>query len=101
MLKQISDQIMHHDAGDQRRFGHGVPAEIHKAALNIFNSAETSWGLSLSSINNKDKSLYKKSHEFQLENRFKWRDYPIETRLTVGNSVFAIRYTHFSSVIYW
>ena len=93
--------VFGHYAGDQRKFGHGVPAEIHKAVLNIFNSAETSWGLSLSSINNKDKSLYKKSHEFQLENRFKWRDYPIETRLTVGNSVFAIRYTHFSSVIYW
>ena len=93
--------VFGHYAGDQRKFGHGVPAEIHKAALDIFSSVETSWGLSLASINNKDRSLYKKGYELQLENRHLWQDYLVELKLTFGESVFSNSYTYLSSVIYW
>jgi len=93
--------VIGHYAGDQRRFGHGVPVEIHKAAFDVFSSIETSWGLSLASINNKDKSLYTKGYELQLESRHIWQDYSIESTLTFGESVFSTSYTYLSSAIYW
>lgn len=93
--------VIGHYAGDQRKFGHGVPTEIHKAAVDFFKSIDTSWGLSLASINNKDRSLYRKGYELQLQARHLWQEYTLESKLTAGKSVFSDSYVRFSYAIHW
>jgi hypothetical protein len=93
--------VFGHYAGDQRKFDHGVPTEIHKAAVEVFRAIDTSWGLSLASISNKDRSLYEKGYEFQLQSRYIWQDHTIESKLIAGESVFSVDYVHFSSAVYW
>lgn len=93
--------VVGHYAGDQRKFGHGVPTEIHRAAIDVFRSIDTSWGLSLASINNKDRSLYRKGYELQLQARHIWQEYTLEPKLTAGKSVFSDSYVRFSYAIHW
>ena len=88
-------------AADQRKFGHGVPAEIHRASIDIFTSLDDSWGASIATINNRDKRLYDRSYELQLEDRRIWRQHRIETALTVGSNVYSQNYTHFSFMFFW
>lgn len=93
--------VIGHYAADQRRFGHGVPAEIHRASIDFFTSMEASWGLSLASINNKDRSLYTKGHEVELQRRHNWRSSRVESRLILGESVFSKNYLHLSTGFFW
>lgn len=94
-------RVIGHYAGDQREFGHGVPAEIHKASIDLFADIVTSWGLSMASINNKDRNLYQKGKEFGLNGRHYWRNNRIETKLTCGKSVFSKKYVYFSTALFW
>lgn len=93
--------VFGHYAADQRKFGHGVPAEIHKASIDFFSAIETSWGLSLASINNKDDSVYSRGYELQLESRHIVQDKTVESKLTYGKSVFAKSYVHFTVATFW
>ena len=94
-------RVIGHYAGDQRKFGHGVPTEIHKVSIDLFATIATSWGLSAASINNKDKILYRKGKELELIERHYWRKKRIESKLTYGSSVFSKDYWHFSTVLFW
>lgn len=93
--------VFGHYAADRRKFGHGIPAEIHKASLDFFTTMNKSWGLSLASINNKDKAIYDRSYELQLENRYYWQNNRVESKLTLGESVFSKNYAFFSVAILW
>lgn len=93
--------VIGHYAGDQRKFGHGIPAEINKLSVNTFTSIDSSWGLSMGSINNKDKSLYKKGYEVELQHRQYLQSKRIESKLIYGESVFSKTYLHFSTAVFW
>ena len=93
--------VIGHYAADQRKFGHGVPAEIHRTSIDFFTSMEASWGLSLASIDNKDGSLYTKGHEMELQHRHYWRGNRVESRLISGELVFSKSYLSISSAIFW
>ena len=94
-------RVIGHYAGDQRKFGHGVPAEIHKVSIDLYAAMATSWGLSAASINNKDKALYRKGYELELDGRHYWRHNRVESKLTYGKSVFAKNYFYLSTAIFW
>jgi hypothetical protein len=94
-------RVIGHYAGDQRKFGHGVPTEIHKVSIDLFSAMATSWGLSAASINNKNKALYRKGYELELNGRNYWRHNRVESKLTYGESVFTKNYLYLSTAIFW
>jgi len=94
-------RVFGHYAGDQRNFGHGVPAEVHQASIDYFASASSSWSASIATINNEDKIQYNRAYEFQLESRRGGQDHRVESKLRVGKSPFSESYGHLWVTIFW
>jgi len=93
--------VLGHYAGDQRTFGHGIPAEVHKASMDYFASVNSSWSASMATVYNRDETQYDRAYEFQLQNRRDWQAYRVESKLTLGESVFSENYAHLSMAIFW
>lgn len=94
-------RVFGHYAGDQRTFGHGVPAEVHKATIDYHESLSASWSASVATLRNSDKAQYDKAYEFQLENRRVWQGKHLDSKLTVGKSVFSEKYGQLSVTVSW
>lgn len=94
-------RVFGHYAGDQRTFGHGVPAEVHKATIDYHESLSASWSASVATLSNSDKAQYDKAYEFQLENRRVWQGKHLDSKLTVGKSVFSEKYGQLSVTVSW
>jgi len=94
-------RVFGHYAGDQRTFGHGVPAEVHRATVDYYESLSASWSASVATVNNSDKAQYDKAYEFQLENRRVWQGKHVDSKLTFGKSVFSEKYGQLSVTVSW
>jgi hypothetical protein len=95
--------VFGHFGGDQRVFGEGVPSQVHTMSLDYFGSRNDFWQLKLGVVDN-DSNIdgrptafaYKTGYNVELFNSRNWRNYRLETQLTLGKSVFDQSYQHLS-----
>ena len=100
--------VFGHFAGDERVFGEGVPSLVHTLSLDYFASQQNFWRLKLAVIDNDSSILgrptavaYETGYSVGLFNARDWRDYRLETELTLGKSVFDENYQHLSVSLFW
>ena len=73
----------------------------NRASMDYFASVNSSWSASMATVYNRDETQYDRAYEFQLENRRDWQEYRVESKLTLGESVFSESYGHLSMAIFW
>ena len=100
--------VFGHFGGDQRVFGEGVPSQVHSVSLDYFGSRTDFWQLKLGVVDN-DSNIdgrptafaYETGYNVELFNARNWRNYRLETQLTLGKSVFDQSYQHLSVSLFW
>ena len=100
--------VFGHFGGDQRVFGEGVPSQVHTVSLDYFGARNDFWQLKLgvidnySNINGRPTAFaYETGYNVELFNARNWRNYRLETQLTLGKSVFDRSYQHLSVSLFW
>ena len=88
--------------------GEGVPSQVHTVSLDYFGARNDFWQLKLGVIDN-DSNIdgrptaftYETGYNVELFNVRNWRNYRLETQLTLGKSVFDRSYQHLSVSLFW